>query len=173
MALYGNRLYWEERYSGSASASYEWLLSYNELRYFLSKESLAASRGNYSNGEAQDRRFPENSSDAFVAADTKADTLSYFPPYEECRCLVLGCGNSTFAEDMRDDGWGGPITNVDFSSVVINQMKKRYEERGYAAKDTEMLGSTMKFVCADITNGLHIFDDNSFDLVIMKGTMDA
>jgi RAT1-interacting protein len=92
----------------------------------------------------------------------------YFPSYETCRVLVLGCGNSTFGEEMRNDGWLGPIVNVDFSKVVIDQMKKKYEGTNYG----EIGGRAMKFICADIVEGLP-FQDNSFDLIICKGTLDA
>jgi RAT1-interacting protein len=92
----------------------------------------------------------------------------YFPTYETCRVLILGCGNSTFEEDMRNDGWYGDIVNVDFSSVVIDQMKKKYA--GIIHDDEQQQG--LKFICADITEGLP-FEDNSFDLIICKGTLDA
>lgn len=77
------------------------------------------------------------------------------------------------AADMRDDGWCGPIVNVDFSTVVIEQMKKRFKEREHYDGD-EMSNDEQAttFVCADITEGLP-FDDESFDLVIVKGTLDA
>ncbi|KAL3911978.1 MAG: hypothetical protein SGILL_007071 [Bacillariaceae sp.] len=77
------------------------------------------------------------------------------------------------AADMRDDGWGGRIVNVDFSTVVIEQMKKRFEQRGYYDGDEKHSDEPeTTFVCADITEGLP-FDDESFDLVIVKGTLDA
>jgi EEF1A lysine methyltransferase 4 len=95
-----------------------------------------------------------------------------FPSYENCRVLILGCGNSTLAEEMRNDEWYGEIVNVDFSPVVIEQMKKRYSQSGLEAKDMEELGHTMKFICGDITEGLP-FENESFDLIICKGTFDA
>lgn len=96
----------------------------------------------------------------------------YFPPSERCRVLIIGCGNSTMSEDMRNDGWCGEIVNLDFSPVVINQMQQRYRQSGLEAKDMELLGHTMKFVCDDIRNGLP-FENDSFDLIICKGTFDA
>ncbi len=69
---------------------------------------------------------------------------------------------------MREDGWTGDIVNVDFSSVVINQMIRKQENK-YGAEDAH---SRMEFVCADITHGLP-FADASFDLIICKGTFDA
>ena len=70
---------------------------------------------------------------------------------------------------MIRDGWKGPITNVDFSPVVIEQMKKKYANAAFAKKYD---CPEMKFVCADITEGFP-FDDKSFDLIVCKGTLDA
>jgi SAM-dependent methyltransferase len=117
--------------------------------------------------------YAEDDCDATASSNNVTDSPPYFPSYEDCRVLILGCGNSTFAEDMRDDGWCGPIVNIDFSTVVIDQMKKRYEERGYNdASDTGESAPKTSFVCADITEGFP-FEAESFDLVIMKGTLDA
>ena len=56
-----------------------------------------------------------------------------FPPREECRVLIIGCGNSRLGEQMLEDGWGGGITNVDFSSVLISQMREKYSDNFYEA----------------------------------------
>lgn len=102
-------------------------------------------------------------------AATKLDSGKSFPSYDQCRVLILGCGNSTFGEDMIRDGWKGQITNVDFSSEVIEQMKKKYCNPEFTVK----FGCPeMKFVCADITKGLP-FSNQSFDLIVCKGTFDA
>jgi RAT1-interacting protein len=101
-------------------------------------------------------------------AATKLDPLTPFPSHDKCRVLILGCGNSTFAGDMIQDGWKGPIANIDFSSVVIEQMKTIYD--GEFLKNFNC--PKMEFVCADITEGLP-FEDKSFDLIICKGTFDA
>lgn len=105
-----------------------------------------------------------------------------FPPREECRVLVLGCGNSALGEAMLKDGWTGGIVNVDFSNIVIEQMKERYDESFYkqlekSYKNVTGSGSTgpvkpMEFVCADVTTGLP-FEDDSFNLVVCKGALDA
>lgn len=54
-----------------------------------------------------------------------------FPSKENCKVLIIGCGNSTLGEDMMKDGWTGNITNVDFSKTVIKQMKERYNASRY------------------------------------------
>lgn len=118
---------------------YDWYQSYQTLRHLLSVQALMAA--------------------------TKLDSKRPFPSWDKCRVLILGCGNSTFGEDMRQDGWEGPITNLDFSSVVVHQMEEKYRREGHQPPP-------MSFVCADITEGLP-FRDQSFDLIICKGTFDA
>ena len=41
------------------------------------------------------------------------------------KILILGSGNSTFSNDLYDDGFFN-ITNIDCSFVVLQQMKNRY-----------------------------------------------
>eukprot|EP00804_Cyclotella_cryptica_P029559 CCRYP_020203-RA/>CCRYP_020203-RA protein AED:0.16 eAED:0.16 QI:1208/1/1/1/1/1/2/16/191 len=109
---------------------------------------------------------------------------------------------------MLQDGFTY-IANVDFSSVVIDQMKKKYTDDWYKEmhrrlreerklKDVENNNSKtalnrtklsdssparkefkkkpvhnkMTFQCLDVTKKLE-FDDQSFDLIICKGMLDA
>lgn len=39
--------------------------------------------------------------------------------------LMLGCGNSKLGEEMIQEGWRGPIVQVDVSSRVIDSMSQR------------------------------------------------
>jgi hypothetical protein len=52
------------------------------------------------------------------AVTTTVSATSIFPARDAARVLILGCGNSSFGEDMRYDGWTGKMVNLDFSSVV-------------------------------------------------------
>jgi ubiquinone/menaquinone biosynthesis C-methylase UbiE len=70
---------------------------------------------------------------------------------------------------------------VDFSDVVIQQMKARYDKTFYEELNKSyknVMGQVafqpepMEFVCADVTRELP-FADASFDLIICKGTLDA
>ena len=54
-----------------------------------------------------------------------------FPAKSRCRVLIIGCGNSHLGEEMMLDGWLGGISNVDYSNVVISQMKQHYDEDFY------------------------------------------
>ena len=77
------------------------------------------------------------------------------------KILMLGCGNANFSADLYDDGYKN-ITNVDISSVVIQQMiEKNRNER------PEMTWQVM-----DITD-MSAFATDSFDIAIDKSTIDA
>lgn len=75
------------------------------------------------------------------------------------RILMLGCGNSALSEQMYQDGYRN-IVNIDFSSVVIENMKRKCQHL------VEMDWLVMDI--ADMT-----FPLNSFDVVIEKATLDA
>jgi EEF1A lysine methyltransferase 4 len=96
---------------------------------------------------------------------------SSFPAREHSRVLILGCGNSSFGADMLRDGWGGRIMCVDFSQVVIDQMKSKYSKHFY--DHLPQPHGHMEFLCADVTKPLDFAADGSFDLVICKATMDV
>eukprot|EP01028_Stygiella_incarcerata_P013154 TRINITY_DN81570_c0_g1_i1.p1 TRINITY_DN81570_c0_g1~~TRINITY_DN81570_c0_g1_i1.p1 ORF type:complete len:215 (-),score=47.41 TRINITY_DN81570_c0_g1_i1:87-731(-) len=73
--------------------------------------------------------------------------------------LVLGCGNSRLVEDLYDDGVRN-VTGIDFSAVVINQMKERI-----IGKDE------LEFMVMDCRRLR--FPSGTFDLVIDKGVSDC
>ena len=70
-----------------------------------------------------------------------------------------GCGNSALSENMYQDGYHF-ITNIDYSSVVIENMKNRSPE-----------AQLMKWIVMDITDMK--FNEGSFDVVIEKATLDS
>jgi len=148
MARYSKEEYWNMRYEATSTMepAYEWYQSYQNLCHLLDPGNLAAA--------------PDSVSPRFF-------------PRKDCRILILGCGNSRLGEDMIRDGWTGRIVNVDFSPVVIEQLKSRYTDDFY--KELEDTGATpckMEFLCLDITKRLP-FDDESFDLIVSKGSFDA
>lgn len=80
-------------------------------------------------------------------------------PDKSSRILMLGCGNSTLSEEMYDAGYQN-IVNVDYSEVIINKMKARNalrERMSWKEMDVRALE----------------FENDSFDVAIDKGTMDA
>lgn len=73
---------------------------------------------------------------------------------------MVGCGNSKLSEEMYEDGYKS-ITNIDISSVVVENMKKYYEEKD------------MKIECLEMDATSMTFEDKRFDVIIDKGTLDA
>ena len=78
----------------------------------------------------------------------------------EDRILVIGCGNSNLSACLYDKGYHS-ITNLDFSEVVIHEMKAKNIARG-----------DMIWTVGDMTN-LHFSNASSFDVVLDKGALDA
>lgn len=77
---------------------------------------------------------------------------------------------------MLKDGWWGGIVNVDFSQVVVDQMSAKYNQDFYRnfprRRQNQSTPPPMEFHCADMTRSLP-FEDESFDLVVCKGSFDA
>ncbi|XP_076945375.1 uncharacterized protein LOC143616430 [Bidens hawaiensis] len=76
------------------------------------------------------------------------------------RILVVGCGNSAFSEGMSMDGYTD-IVNIDISSVVVEEMQKKYSGSPH-----------MKYIEMDVRD-MKAFESSSFDAVIDKGTLDS
>lgn len=139
----------------------EWYVGYGELRHLFSSTSFTP-RGTAS--------VAKPSQNVVKRVATKSAS-SPFPARNQCRTLILGSGNSTFGEDMWRDGWTGKLVNLDFSEVVVSQMKQKYCDDFYhnmALSDEKK----MEFICSDMTERLP-FDKESFDLIICKASFDA
>eukprot|EP00268_Persea_americana_P009249 TRINITY_DN13691_c0_g1_i1.p1 TRINITY_DN13691_c0_g1~~TRINITY_DN13691_c0_g1_i1.p1 ORF type:complete len:152 (-),score=33.61 TRINITY_DN13691_c0_g1_i1:586-1041(-) len=76
------------------------------------------------------------------------------------RILLVGCGNSALGEGMVGDGYKD-LVNIDISSVVIEAMQKKYQER-----------PELKYIKMDVRD-MSDFESGSFDAVIDKGTLDS
>lgn len=180
-AQYGNQDYWESRYTRDRD-TFEWYQRYDGIRHILTPAYLS-----------------KNSSTSTTDATEHINSQVVFPKKERCRVLIVGCGNSALGEDMLKDAWVGGITNIDYSTVVIEQMRDKYDENFYSKlksrldrerklknkkqNDDEKSTTTqiktadidleeMKFECADVTKMLP-FADESFDLIICKGCLDS
>jgi len=74
--------------------------------------------------------------------------------------LNVGAGNSRLSEEMYEDGYQN-IVNIDISFTVIKQMQELYKDKypnmPYKQMDVKALA----------------FQDNSFEAVIDKGTLDS
>lgn len=90
------------------------------------------------------------------------DLIHELVPDRSCRILMLGCGNSTLSKDMYDDSYMN-IVNLDYSTVLIEQMRQRYPELDWRVMDVRTLAEH-----AAELGGTH-----SWDVIIDKGTLDA
>ncbi|OHS99092.1 hypothetical protein TRFO_34588 [Tritrichomonas foetus] len=73
--------------------------------------------------------------------------------------LNIGCGNSEMSADMQKSTFQ-TVVSIDISSVVIEQMLEKYQD------NPNLIWFTMD--CMNMT-----FEDEFFDLVFDKGTLDA
>jgi SAM-dependent methyltransferase len=164
---------------------YEWYHSYHGISHLFTPFHLSVAQGL---NPAKPRRILES----FIPRTTTDQKKNNFPNIANCRVLIVGCGNSRLAEDMLQDGWTGGIICVDWSPVVIRQMEAKYSDeyiqkllmeqkcrtstkKGTSNNNNNSNNSNnrlIEFVCADILEGL-AFDDESFDLIICKGSFDA
>nr|XP_018265602.1 uncharacterized protein I303_01972 [Kwoniella dejecticola CBS 10117]OBR87760.1 hypothetical protein I303_01972 [Kwoniella dejecticola CBS 10117] len=121
-----NEGYGTHEYCEADGTTFDWFLSPTYLLPLF--EQLTSSSGNDNNGKGKGK---------------------------ETRILTLGCGNSALGEVLYDNGWEN-IVNIDYSKIVIDQMRERHTAR-----------PNMKWLEMDILNlG---FQDEEFDLVVDKG----
>ena len=96
-------------------------------------------------------------------ADYKAlkGTLhTYLKEKRSDRILMAGCGTSTLSEALWADGWMS-VTNVDYSEVACNYMRKRNASR-----------EGMEYLVMDVRR-MSALDSGTYDCVIDKGCIDA
>ncbi|KAF8967722.1 S-adenosyl-L-methionine-dependent methyltransferase [Flammula alnicola] len=125
---------------------------------------LPAKNEQYGTKEYWDQRYSEEgegeSFDWFKSYADLAELLHVFIPNKSSKILMLGCGNSRLSEDMWGDGYRN-IVNTDYSKILIDQMKKRHS----------LLRPEMEWHEMDVRS--LVFEDETFDVAIDKGTMDA
>ncbi|OSX64441.1 hypothetical protein POSPLADRAFT_1045484 [Postia placenta MAD-698-R-SB12] len=118
----------------------------------------------YGSKEYWDQRYSKEPSGAsfdwFKSYADVADIIRELIPDKASRILMLGCGNSTLSEDMYDDGYKS-IVNTDYSGVLIENMQQRHE---YTRPEMQWLEMDIR----DLK-----FEQDTFDVAIDKGTMDA
>lgn len=120
---------------------------------------IAPDNSMYKSKEYWNERFQkEDSYDWLLTYQQIKSSISQYIQSNQ-RILVIGCGNSNFSSELYDDGYHN-IINIDFSKVVIEKMKELNKLR------SEMIWLEMDM--CELT-----FEDNSFDVIIDKATMDA
>jgi 2-polyprenyl-3-methyl-5-hydroxy-6-metoxy-1,4-benzoquinol methylase len=79
----------------------------------------------YSDKEYWDDRFrTEDVRNWLVTYEEVKDQLAPFLSFQS-RILMIGCGNSTFSEELYDAGYQC-ICNLDYSEIVIDAMRTKY-----------------------------------------------
>ena len=76
------------------------------------------------------------------------------------RILEMGCGNSTLSYDLYNSGFKN-ITAIDFSTVVIKEMSKIYNN------------TSISYEVCDFNNMTFYFEPKTFDIVIEKAGLDS
>ena len=75
---------------------------------------------------------------------------------KDSKILIVGAGTSHLGDELVKKSYKD-VTNIDISSVVIRTMKEEYPDQVWLEMDASKMS----------------FPDNTFDLVIDKGTFDA
>ena len=112
---------------------------------------------NYAKKEYWNERFNQTDTNFDWYADWE-QLSKYFNPIltTDSKILMVGCGNSKLSNQMYLSNYK-KIINIDISDVVIEKMKKQYPEMDWQVMDATKMS----------------FENNLFDCVIDKGTLDA
>jgi ubiquinone/menaquinone biosynthesis C-methylase UbiE len=112
---------------------------------------------NYAQKEYWNERFNHTDSNFDWYADWE-QLSQYFIPIlnQDSNILMVGCGNSKMSNQMYLSNYK-KIINIDISEIVIQKMKKQYPEMDWQEMDATKMN----------------FEDNYFDCVVDKGTLDA
>ncbi|KAL2912960.1 hypothetical protein HK105_207526 [Polyrhizophydium stewartii] len=137
-----------------------------QLRAHMSAlDLLPEDNASYATQEYWESRYIQEQEDAtfdwFKGFDELREPLEQVLSNRSGRILHLGCGNSRLGEDMHRAGWTD-IVNVDFSPKVIETMATRC-----AGLDG------LHWLVADVFKLDEVFDAETFDYAIDKGTLDA
>ncbi|CAH3855140.1 eEF1A lysine and N-terminal methyltransferase homolog [Pieris brassicae] len=122
---------------------------------------LPKSHKEFSEKDYWNKFFKKRGNKAFEWYGEYLELCTYLHKYikQTDKILIPGCGNSSLSADLYDVGMK-KITNIDVSEVVIRQMKAINVAR-----------SEMTFTCMDAMKTT--FEENEFNVVLDKGTLDA
>ena len=130
----------------------------NENREETQDENYSQIFPDYGSPDYWDKRYKNEflPFDWYMQWNELEDIIKPYIPSERDSSLVIGCGNSTMSYDLKQSGYKN-IVSIDISPNVITKMKKKYPDLEWIVMDV----SDLKF------------DDNSFDIIFDKGTVDA
>lgn len=141
-SIYAEQEYWDARYEASQATDpvYDWFSHCAPVVAKLIEEHLDVRRKEGLHGTGKQ------------------------PP----RLLMLGCGNSELSWRLAEDHGLTAIVNIDYSSLVIEQMVAASAKRGTQAV------AAMQWRVADVTDMQDALPaGESIDVVIDKSTLDA
>ncbi|KEP65262.1 UNVERIFIED_CONTAM: hypothetical protein HHA_213740 [Hammondia hammondi] len=169
------RSYWNAFFRSRGDRAFEWYGSYSEYKAILDSLDLRVPAGGRRErtreATKRERSLCEGSAEAASASPEKQKSesgersaVADGDKNKRARILHVGCGNSELAAELVEDGYTS-VVNVDFSPVVISNMRRRFRH----------LGSALEWECLDVRNGALVkqFGSDSFDVVLDKGFLDA
>jgi ubiquinone/menaquinone biosynthesis C-methylase UbiE len=169
---YGDPNYWEGAYQsfGPEDDAYEWgdvslsdLLEYPYKSVVTWDNPMNSKRRGWI--PAASSSSSSSPSDTLMTTTSLAETLGIYPhAATDESILMLGCGNSKLGEEMIQQGWRGPIIQVDVSSRIVEAMSLRCA--------TLLQQGDMNFVLDDATE-LSAFRNNMVHACLDKGLIDA
>jgi len=131
----------------------------------MAKSSLLPdSHDKFSDKEYWDDFFIKRKNEAFEWYGQFSDLKQYFVNgklSKSALILVIGCGNSDLSVEIYDAGYTN-ILNIDFSELVIDEMKKKYS----------VSKPLMRWEVMDMTQ-MGSISSESVDLIVDKGALDA
>ncbi|KAM8839308.1 EEF1A lysine methyltransferase 4 isoform 1-T2 [Synchiropus picturatus] len=122
-------------------------------------DSLPENNSRYKDVDYWDERYKTEVCYDWLGEFSKFQHLLEKHLKKEDSILILGCGNSSMSGDMYSAGYQS-ITNIDYSSVCVSNMKDRYSHcpgMSWLEMDIRQLS----------------FHDAAFNVVIEKATLDA
>jgi ubiquinone/menaquinone biosynthesis C-methylase UbiE len=171
---YGDPNYWEGAYQsfGPDDDAYEWgdvslsdLLEYPYKTVVTWDNPKMNSQRRGLTAEAESSSSSSFSDTLLKTTTSLAETLGIHPhAATDESILMLGCGNSKLGEEMIEQGWRGPIIQVDVSSRIVETMSLRCA--------TLLQQGDMNFVLDDATE-LSAFRNDMVHACLDKGLIDA
>ncbi|XP_060690089.1 EEF1A lysine methyltransferase 4 [Hemiscyllium ocellatum] len=122
-------------------------------------DNLPISNSRYKDRNYWDERYHHEETYEWFGAFSRFEHLLKEEIQTDETILVLGCGNSSLSYELFMSGYRS-ITNIDFSAICIEKMASKY---------ATCSGMEWKVMDARALQ----FEDESFDVVLEKGTLDA
>jgi hypothetical protein len=183
---YGNEEYWENVYQKlGPDEVFEWgNVSFTDN--LLQFEYIPV--GGYNMSSANASTASSETTKSSIATNF-AEVINVQPGERDKKILILGCGYSLMGEEMVQQGWLGPIIQVDISRRAVHRLQERWMRVSSSYSSSNLTSSltpqphdgtssstaappVMEFLQDDATE-LNAIPSNSIHAVIDKGLIDA